>query len=65
MENSTMVHNIPQIASLSITAEKPFSNKIKESYKIDKNAVRILETSEANFTKAHSFLLFYGKIYIP
>jgi len=65
MENGTMVHNIPQIASLSITAEEPFSNRIKEFYKTDKNAVRILETSKANFTKAHSLLLFYGKVYIP
>jgi len=65
MEDGTMVHNIPQIASLSITAEEPFSDRIKESYKTDKNAVRILETGEANFTKAHGLLLFYGKVYIP
>jgi len=60
-----MVHNISQIASLNITAEKLFSDRIKEFYKTDKNAVKILEIGEANFTKAYGFLLFYKKVYIP
>jgi len=65
MKDGTMVHNIPQIALLSITTKKLFSDRIKESYKTDKNAVRILEIGKANFIKAYGLLLFYGKVYIP
>jgi len=59
-----MVYNISQIASLNITTKESFSDKIKESYKIDKNAIRILEIDKANFTKAYGLLLFYRKVYI-
>ena len=44
--------------------KKLFSNKIKKSYKINKNTIKILKINEANFIKVYNLLLFYGKIYI-
>jgi len=41
-----------------------FSNKIKKSYKINKNTIKILKINKANFIKVYNFLLFYKKNYI-
>jgi len=64
MKNSIIIYNISQIALLNIITKKLFSNKIKKFYKINKNAIKILEINKANFIKIYNFLLFYGKIYI-
>jgi len=64
MKNSMIIYNILQIVSLSIMTKKLFLNKIKKFYKINKNAIKILKISKANFIKAYNFLLFYEKIYI-
>jgi len=64
MKNDMIIYNILQIISLSIIMKKLFFNKIKEFYKINKNAVKILKINKANFIKINSFLLFYKKIYI-
>ena len=44
--------------------KKLSSNKIKKSYKINKNTVKILKINKINFIKMNNFLLFYKKIYI-
>jgi len=64
MKNNIIIYNISQITSLNIVTKKLFFNKIKIFYKIDKNTIRILKISKANFTKVHSLLLFYEKVYI-
>ena len=64
MKNNIIIYNILQIISLNITAEKLFLNKIKKSYKINKNIVKILKINKANFIKVNNLLLFYRKIYI-
>jgi len=64
MENNIIIYNILQIVLLNIITKKLFSNKIKKSYKINKNIIKILKINKANFIKIYSFLLFYEKIYI-
>jgi len=64
MKNGIIIYNISQIASLNIITKKLFLNKIKKFYKINKNTIKILKISKVNFTKVHSFLLFYKKVYI-
>jgi len=64
IKNNIIVYNILQIALLSIIMKKLFSNKIKESYKINKNAIKILKIGKMNFIKIYNFLLFYKKVYI-
>ena len=64
MKNSIIVYNIPQITSLNIIIKKLFLNRIKKSYKINKNAIKILKINKINFIKVNSLLLFYGKVYI-
>jgi len=44
--------------------KKLFLNKIKKSYKTNKNTIKILKISETNFIKVYNFLLFYKKVYI-
>jgi len=64
MKNSIIVYKIPQITSLNIIIKKLFLNRIKKSYKINKNAIKILKINKINFIKVNSLLLFYGKVYI-
>ena len=64
MKNNIIIYNILQIILLSIITKKLFSNKIKKSYKINKNTIKILKINKTNFTKVYSLLLFYKKIYI-
>ena len=53
-----------QIILLNIIIKKLFLNKIKKSYKTNKNTIKILKINKVNFIKVYSFLLFYKKIYI-
>ena len=64
MKNNIIIYNISQITLLNIITKKLFLNKIKKFYKINKNAIKILKISKANFIKVNSLLLFYKKIYI-
>jgi len=64
MKNNIIIYSILQIILLNIIIKKLFFNKIKKSYKIDKNIIKILKINKVNFTKAYSFLLFYRKVYI-
>ena len=64
MKNGIIIYNISQIASLNIITKKLFLNKIKKSYKINKNVIKILKINKINFIKIYNLLLFYRKIYI-
>ena len=64
MKNNIIVYNISQIILVSIIMKKLFLNKIKEFYKINKKAIKILKINKINFIKIHNLLLFYRKIYI-
>ena len=65
MKNNIIIYNISQIISLNIITKKLFFNKIKKSYKTNKNIIKILEINKTNFIKVYSLLLFYKKVYIP
>ena len=64
MKNNIIIYNISQIILLNIIIKKLFLNKIKKSYKINKNVIKILKINKINFIKIYNLLLFYKKIYI-